>query len=83
MLGANNRNLGTFHTDIANSYSLADNIKKILKERGLSPLLVSESGIKSSEDINRLQAAGFEAFLVGETLMRKQAKGETISCSNF
>jgi indole-3-glycerol phosphate synthase len=83
MLGVNNRNLGTFHTDIANSYSLAENIKQILKERGLTPLLVSESGIKSSEDIKRLQTAGFEAFLVGETLMRKQAKGETISCSNF
>jgi indole-3-glycerol phosphate synthase len=36
---------------------------------------VSESGIETAEDLNRLRAAGFHAFLIGESLMRQQDPG--------
>ena len=63
LLGINNRNLQTFETDLATSINLADELPKTLT-------LVSESGIRTREDIDRLRAAGYDAFLIGEELMR-------------
>jgi indole-3-glycerol phosphate synthase len=63
LIGVNNRNLKTLTTDIATSLQLAP----------LAPataMLVSESGLRTREDITRLQSAGYRAFLIGETLMR-------------
>lgn len=62
LIGINNRNLRTFVTKLENTLDLAD---KVPKDR----CLVSESGIKTRQDILRLQQAGVKAVLVGETLM--------------
>lgn len=63
MVGINNRNLGTFHTDIDNSFLMADLLPKEL-------VRVSESGIDSIETIKSLQAAGYQGFLIGEQFMK-------------
>lgn len=74
MLGVNNRNLGTFHTDVENSFRLAE----VIKEE--SPLLVSESGISDAGTIARLQEAGYQGFLIGETFMKSEDPGASLSC---
>lgn len=63
IVGVNNRDLTTFAVDLETSIQLA----RIATE---GAILVSESGINSGSDIQRLKAAGFSAFLVGEHLMR-------------
>ncbi len=73
MVGVNNRNLGSFVTDIENSFRLAEQ----LREAG-SPLLVSESGISNPETIRRLRTVGFRGFLIGETFMKTASPGETL-----
>ncbi|MBL0225030.1 MAG: indole-3-glycerol phosphate synthase TrpC [Geobacteraceae bacterium] len=64
LIGVNNRNLRTFETDLGTTGRLA---------RMLPPdrLLVTESGINSRGDVERLRADGAKAFLIGETLMRE------------
>lgn len=79
MLGVNNRNLGTFHTDVANSFRLAEKMQEIVKEKDLAPLLVSESGISSTETVSQLREAGFRGFLIGETFMKTGQPGDTLS----
>jgi indole-3-glycerol phosphate synthase/phosphoribosylanthranilate isomerase len=63
LIGINNRDLQTFHTDLAVTERLAPQI------RGQA-VLVSESGVKDEFDMARLAAAGADAVLVGETLAR-------------
>jgi indole-3-glycerol phosphate synthase len=63
MIGINNRNLATFTVDLGISLWL----KKLIPE---SVVTVSESGIKTGEDTEMLRSAGFDAVLVGESLMR-------------
>lgn len=72
MLGVNNRNLGTFHTDIENSFRLADRMRES------DQLLISESGISEPDTIVRLRKAGFRGFLIGETFMKTDNPGETL-----
>ena len=80
MLGVNNRNLGTFHTDINNSFRLMEQIRKHVDSYGeTSPLLVAESGISDAETVLRLREAGFRGFLIGETFMKTEQPGETLS----
>ena len=64
IIGINNRNLKTFRTDISTTERLTALIPA-------GRLVVSESGIETSEDMDRLKESGVHAFLVGETLMRK------------
>jgi indole-3-glycerol phosphate synthase len=64
LIGVNNRSLATFETDLATTERLA---ARLPKDR----LLVSESGIYTHADIERLQRTGARAFLVGESLMRE------------
>jgi indole-3-glycerol phosphate synthase len=71
LLGINNRNLRTFETTLDTSLELA-----ALLPREIT--LVSESGIRTREDIDRLRAAGFHAFLIGEELMRAENEGEAL-----
>lgn len=63
LVGINNRNLGTFETDVETSARLAGRMAG-------AALTVAESGIRSRNDIERLQAAGIHRFLVGESLVR-------------
>jgi indole-3-glycerol phosphate synthase len=63
VIGINNRHLGSFITDVQNSFRLADQLPK-------KSVLVSESGISKIDTISRLRAAGFRGFLIGETFMR-------------
>lgn len=65
LLGINNRNLRTFETRLETSLELTKDLPKSLT-------LVSESGIRTREDIDRLRSAGFHAFLIGEELMRAE-----------
>jgi indole-3-glycerol phosphate synthase len=63
-IGVNNRNLHTFEVRLETSIELAPSLPE-------STVRVTESGIHSTADIARLRAAGFNAFLVGESLMRQ------------
>lgn len=63
ILGVNNRNLHTFEVTLETSLRLAEEIPPSL-------IRVSESGIHSRADIDRLWAAGYQGFLVGEHLMK-------------
>jgi len=63
IIGINNRDLATFRTDVSVSLGLTPAVSA---ER----VVVAESGIRSREDVERLGAAGVDAILVGETLMR-------------
>lgn len=63
LVGINNRNLKTFQTDLATTEQLAE-------EAPDNVLLVSESGIKTPADAQRVLDAGANAILVGEALMR-------------
>ena len=73
IIGVNNRNLGTFHTDVNNSFKLVD------KMRGFSPLLVSERGISETDTVRQLREAGFRGFLIGETFMKTERPGDTLA----
>lgn len=63
VIGVNNRDLKTFTVDIQNSVRLRELVPEEI-------IFVSESGIKTAEDIRRLSENGTDAVLVGETLMR-------------
>ena len=80
MLGVNNRNLGTFHTDVANSYRLADQLRSAVSSVNTStPLLVSESGISNPQTVRELREAGFRGFLIGETFMKTPNPGKALA----
>ncbi len=71
LIGVNNRNLNTFETTLQTS----ERLKKLMPANSL---LVTESGIKSVQDVQRMQAAGINAFLVGEAFMREPEPGEAL-----
>ena len=78
MLGVNNRHLGTFHTDVENSFRLIERMKTQADHSGTSPLLVSESGLSDMNTVRRLRDAGFQGFLMGETFMKTPNPGDTL-----
>jgi len=71
-IGVNNRDLKTFEVRMETSLELVDRIPP-------GVVRVAESGIASSENIDRLRTAGFHAFLIGETLMRQPDPGAALS----
>jgi indole-3-glycerol phosphate synthase len=71
LVGVNNRDLRTFAVDLATTERLAGGLPE-------GVLLVAESGIHGPEDIARLEAAGADAFLVGEALMREADPGAAL-----
>ena len=71
IVGVNNRDLTTFNVDLRTSIELAADAPK-------GATLVSESGINTGSDIRRLRSAGFNAFLVGEHLMKASEPGEAL-----
>jgi indole-3-glycerol phosphate synthase len=70
-IGVNNRNLHTLQVDLNNSLQLAE----LMPARVLK---VAESGIGSGDDLARLRQAGFDAFLIGESLMQVPSPGEAL-----
>ena len=70
LIGINNRDLRTFTTDLAVTERLATIYRQKL-EQGNNTLLVSESGLREHKDLKRIAAAGAQAVLVGEALMRQ------------
>jgi len=72
ILGVNNRNLKTLEVSLETALSLAP-----LVPEGV--VKVAESGIRTGDDIRRLRAAGFDAFLVGEHLMSAPDPGRALS----
>lgn len=71
LIGVNNRNLKDFSVDTGNSTRL----RSLIPE---NVLFVSESGIKDASDIQGLRAAGVDAVLIGETLMRAEDKKQKL-----
>jgi len=63
LIGVNNRDLSTFQVSLETSLRLAEHMPP-------GALCISESGIRTAQDIATLRAAGYSAFLVGEHLMK-------------
>jgi indole-3-glycerol phosphate synthase len=71
LVGINNRNLRTFEVTIEHTLRLRDRIPDHV-------IVVSESGIQSPEDVQRLASAGVHALLIGEQLMKAPDPGQAI-----
>jgi indole-3-glycerol phosphate synthase len=71
VVGVNNRNLHTLEVRVETSLEL---VEMIPEDR----VAVSESGLRSAEDLRKLRAAGFDAFLIGESLMREADPGAAL-----
>ena len=69
LIGINNRDLASFETDLATTERLMQRFGQQLRQS--DSLLVSESGLFTRHDLNRVQSAGASAVLVGEALMRQ------------
>ncbi len=71
LIGVNNRDLGTFNVNVNTALRLAEMIPRDV-------ISVAESGIDSGADIARLRAAGYQAFLIGESLMKAEMPGAAL-----
>jgi indole-3-glycerol phosphate synthase len=71
LIGVNTRDLRTFKVDLEAAFALAEKFPA-------GVVRVAESGIHSAEDVSRLRAAGYHAFLVGESLMRAASPGDAL-----
>jgi indole-3-glycerol phosphate synthase len=72
LIGINSRNLRTFEVDLDTAMRLAEKIPATC-------VRVAESGIHSGADLARLRSAGYEAFLIGEWLMKAESPGEALA----
>ncbi|MGH9523746.1 MAG: indole-3-glycerol phosphate synthase TrpC, partial [Terriglobales bacterium] len=71
VIGVNNRNLRTLEVNLGTAEELAHLLPpEVVK--------VAESGIHSGEDLRRLREAGYDAFLIGESLMKQERPGEAL-----
>ena len=71
LIGVNNRNLRTFKVDPQTTLRLAELIPK-------NVVGVAESGIEKGVDVARLRASGYQAFLIGESLMKAESPGTAL-----
>jgi indole-3-glycerol phosphate synthase len=71
LIGVNTRDLRTFHVELETAFRLAE-------EFPANVVRVAESGIRSADDVARLRAAGYDAILVGESLMRAERPGAAL-----
>ena len=71
LVGINSRDLRTFMVDIQTAFRLGELIPQ-------NVMSVAESGIHSADDITRLRAAGYQAFLIGESLMKAESAGDAL-----
>jgi len=72
VVGVNNRNLRTLEVDL-------DASRRLIEQMPPGTIGVAESGLRTSEDLTELRAAGYHAFLIGETFMTTSSPGETLS----
>ena len=72
IIGVNNRDLRSFHVDLGTSERLGALMPPAV-------IRVAESGIRTREDVERLRAAGFHAFLVGESLLRQHDRAAAVA----
>jgi len=72
LIGINSRNLRTFEVDLETAFRLVEKMPATC-------VRVAESGIRSGADIARLRSAGYEAFLIGESLMKSERPGEALA----
>ena len=72
LIGINSRNLRTFEVNLETAFRLVEQIPATC-------VRVAESGIKSGADLARLRSAGYEAFLIGESLMKAERPGEALA----
>src|ERR1022692_3502129 len=72
LIGINSRNLRTFEVNLETAFRLAEKIPAAC-------VRVAESGIRSGADVARLRSAGYEAFLIGESLMKAERPGEALA----
>ena len=72
LIGINSRNLRTFEVNLETAFRLAEKIPATC-------VRVAESGIRSGADIARLRSAGYDAFLIGERLMKAERPGEALA----
>jgi len=71
LIGVNSRDLKTFHVDLATTFRLGEKVPS-------GCVRVAESGIHSGADVAQLRNAGYDAFLIGESLMRAERPGEAL-----
>lgn len=71
LIGVNTRNLRTFEVNLDTAFELVEKLPA-------SVVRVAESGIRSGEDVARLREAGYQAFLIGESLMRAERPGAAL-----
>lgn len=71
ILGVNNRNLGSFHTDVTNSF-------RVIGQMPQEATPISESGISNPDTVKELRAVGFKGFLIGENFMKTEAPGDSL-----
>ena len=71
LIGVNSRDLRSFKVDLATAFRLSERFRK-------NVVRVAESGIGSGHDIARLRAAGYQAFLIGESLMKAASPGAAL-----
>ncbi len=72
LIGINSRNLRTFAVDLRTALNLAEKMPATC-------VRVAESGIHTGEDLARLRSAGYDAFLIGESLMKQERPGAALS----
>jgi indole-3-glycerol phosphate synthase len=72
LIGINSRNLHTFEVDLRTAFRLVEKIPEAC-------VAVAESGIHSGADLGQLRAAGYDAFLIGESLMKEARPGEALA----
>jgi indole-3-glycerol phosphate synthase len=72
LIGINSRNLRTFEVNLETAFRLVEKMPATC-------VRVAESGIQSGADLARLRSAGYEAFLIGESLMKAERPGEALA----
>lgn len=71
LIGINNRNLRTFETSLTTTLELSSHVPK-------NRIVVTESGVRTIEEVREIRAAGVHAFLVGEVFMRAEDPGRAL-----